>query len=142
MQDSERHGGHRESGGSPKHRRRSTSPRGSFLSRYIASRKLSKVLADIQEAKKYGIELPYISLRELYNQLQDARDQEEAHKRNFPHRPFLYDSGEDSQLQDDGLDQLMERVREEHKVKRHEPSPSSLLRKKTPREPAPGKRGR
>ncbi len=142
MRDSERHGGHRESGGSPKHRRRSTSPRGSFLNRYIASRKLSKVLADIQEAKKYGIELPYISLRELYNQLQDARDQEEAHKRNFPHRPFLYDSGEDSQLQDDGLDQLKERVRHEHKVKKHEPPSSDILRKQRAREPAAGQRGR
>ena len=142
MQDSERHGGHRESGGSPKHRRRSTSPRGSFLSRYIASRKLSKVLADIQEAKKYGIELPYISLRELYNQLQDARDQEEVHKRNFPHHPFLYDSGEDTQLQDDGLDELKERVRKEQQVKKHEPPPSGLLRKHRPRDAAPGKRGR
>ena len=129
-------GGERYSGpSSPKHH-------GSFLRRYIASRKLSKVLADIQEAKKYGIELPYISLRELYNQLQDARDQEEAHKRNFPHRPFLYDSGEDSQLQDDGLDQLKERVRHEHKVKQHEASQSNLLRQQRPREPAPGKRGR
>ena len=100
---------------SPKHRRRSWSPKGgSFLSRYIASRKLGKVLADIQDAKRYGIELPNISLRDLYYQLQDARDQEEVHKRNFPHHPFLYDSGEDTQLQDDGLDELQQRVRHEH----------------------------
>ena len=80
---------HNDREGSPKRRRRrSPSPHGSFLSRYIASRKLNKVLADIQEAKRYGIELQNISLRGLYHALQDAHEKEEAHMLNHPGQPF------------------------------------------------------
>ncbi len=107
--------GHNDRKSSPKRqRRRSPSSHGSYLSRYIASRKLNKVLADIQEAKRYGIELQSISLRELYYALQDAHEKEEAHTLNHPGQPFYYDSGQDAQLPSDGLDELAHR---EHELK-------------------------
>ncbi len=111
---------HNDREGSPKRRRRRSpsSSHGNFLSRYIASRKVNKVLGDIQEAKHYGIELQNISLRELYYALQDAREKEEAHKVNHPGQPFYYDSGEHTQLPSDGLDQLANRMHRDHEIEK------------------------
>ena len=65
---------------------------------------------DIAEARNPGIELNSLTLSELYSSLKHARQQKQVFEKHCPDKAFRYDSGEDSQLPDDGLDELKEKI--------------------------------
>ena len=77
-----------------------------------ATRRVNKVLQDIDEARGFGIKLhKCLTLNDLYTYLQDAREQSAEHYKRDPGGNFVYDPMESQQpADDDGLDQLSKRV--------------------------------
>ena len=76
---------------------------------------------DTEEARKYGIQLNTISLNEMYSYLRDARKQRRDFERENPGKKFIYDPMESQQFawDDDGLEELKERVVQERKDGKH-----------------------
>ena len=86
--------------------------------KFATSFKISKILKDIAEARNLGIELNSLTLSELHSSLKRARQQKQVFEKHHPDKVFRYDSGEDSQLPNDGLDELKEKILDKAKSKR------------------------
>ena len=89
----------------------------SFRSGEAGQLKIRKLLRDIDEARRYGINLRNnISLSDMYSYLKDARKQKTKFEKEYAKGVFRYDDGEDEQpASDDGLDEVERKVRVKNK---------------------------
>ena len=96
------------------HTKRASRRKQSFSGGETGAYKVRRILRDIDEARRYGIQLHTISLNELYSSLKQARKQKNTFEKAHPHNTrnrFVYDPENDEQPpSDDGLDELAYKV--------------------------------
>ena len=80
---------------------------------FAAGYKVRRILKDIEEGRKLGIQLHTLTLNEFYSALKHARKQKTEFEKHFPGKDFVYDAMDDQQFpyDTDGLDDLAASVR-------------------------------